>query len=101
MILDQLKEKHAVIGDVRGAGLFATIEFVADRKTREPMTPYGKSPSPNGFMSTLARALRQRRVHIASKWTQLFIAPLCIDEALLTEGLELISESIEEASKTL
>ena len=91
-----------MIGDVRGAGLFATIEFVADRKTREPMTPYGKSPSPNGFMSTLAQALRQRRVHIASKWTQLFIAPpLCIDEGLLTEGLELISESIEEASKTL
>ena len=35
--LTALMEKHAVIGDVRGAGLFCGAELVADRKTKEPM----------------------------------------------------------------
>ena len=34
--LQELKHKHVSIGDVRGCGLMLAIEFVADRKTREP-----------------------------------------------------------------
>ncbi len=34
--LQGLKEKHRVIGDVRGKGLFAGAELVADRTTKEP-----------------------------------------------------------------
>lgn len=35
--LEALKEKHAVVGDVRGKGLFQGAELVADRKTKEPV----------------------------------------------------------------
>ena len=35
--LQGLMEKHALIGDVRGKGLFAGAELVADRATREPV----------------------------------------------------------------
>lgn len=35
--LTSLMDKHAVIGDVRGKGLFCGAELVADRKTKEPM----------------------------------------------------------------
>ena len=35
--LNALMEKHKVIGDVRGKGLFCGAELVADRQTREPM----------------------------------------------------------------
>lgn len=35
--LNALMEKHTVIGDVRGKGLFCGAELVADRKTKEPM----------------------------------------------------------------
>ncbi len=34
--LAALKDKHRVIGDVRGAGLFCGAELVADRVTKEP-----------------------------------------------------------------
>jgi len=34
--LDKLKQKHKVIGDVRGKGLMLGIEMVTDRKTKEP-----------------------------------------------------------------
>ncbi|WP_413867196.1 aspartate aminotransferase family protein [Albidovulum sp.] len=35
--LRALMEKHRVVGDVRGKGLFCGAELVADRKTREPV----------------------------------------------------------------
>ena len=36
--LSALMEKHAVIGDVRGAGLFCGAELVADRDSKEPLS---------------------------------------------------------------
>ena len=96
--LRQLKKKFPIIGDVRGLGLFATIEFVKDRKTKEPMSAYGKPPQPGSFMPRLAAALRQRRVHAASKWTHLFLAPpLCVTAEEIDEALVLIGEAIAEA----
>jgi len=32
-----LKDKHAIVGDVRGKGLFCGLELVADRTTKEPL----------------------------------------------------------------
>jgi 4-aminobutyrate aminotransferase-like enzyme/Ser/Thr protein kinase RdoA (MazF antagonist)/murein DD-endopeptidase MepM/ murein hydrolase activator NlpD len=34
--LRKLQERHALVGDVRGSGLFLGIDFVLDRETREP-----------------------------------------------------------------
>ena len=91
-----------MIGDVRGLGLFATIEFVQDPVKKTPMSTYGRSPEKDSFMPRLAQALRKRKVHAASKWTHLFLAPpLCISETEMREGIELIKSAIEEASECL
>jgi adenosylmethionine-8-amino-7-oxononanoate aminotransferase len=37
--LNEIKAKHASVGDVRGLGLMCGVEFVKDKATREPFTP--------------------------------------------------------------
>ena len=39
----KLQDKHAVIGDVRGQGMFFAVEMVSDRQTREPATARTKA----------------------------------------------------------
>ena len=34
----KLKEKHSIIGDVRGHGMFIGVDLVKDRTTRDPHT---------------------------------------------------------------
>jgi len=49
-ILAELVDRHPSVGEVRSLGLFGVIEIVKNRKTREPMAPFGgSSPEMTAF----------------------------------------------------
>lgn len=43
-ILEDLKQKHPSVGDVRYIGLFSAVELVKNKATKEPLVPYGQDP---------------------------------------------------------
>jgi len=87
--LRTLQSRHAVIGDVRGGhGLFAVLELVRDRGTREPLAPWPQLPA--ALRSLLREALR-RGVSFAARGNLLLLAPpLVIRERELADALDLL-----------
>lgn len=93
--LQQLQSRHAVIGDVRGGhGLFAVVELVRDRATREPLAPWPQLPP--ALKRLLAEALR-RGVSFAARGNLLLLAPpLVIAETELADALALLDRLLGE-----
>ncbi len=92
-MLTDLGEQHPSVGDVRSIGLFGIIELVRDRKTKEPMAPYGGS-SPE--MNALRKYLLDHGVFVYTHWhTVLIIPPLIITEEQLAEGMAVLDKALE------
>jgi taurine--2-oxoglutarate transaminase len=94
--LQRLKQRHPAIGDVRAIGLFSLVELVKDRATREPLVPYNPKPSELGPMPQFNAFLREHGLFTFVRWNTFFVnPPLCITEAQLREGLEIIDRGLE------
>jgi taurine--2-oxoglutarate transaminase len=87
--LKQLQARHPVIGDVRGGhGLFAVIELVADRATREPLAPWPQSPL---ALKALVDAAMAEGVSFATRGNLVLLAPpLVIEERELADAIALL-----------
>jgi taurine--2-oxoglutarate transaminase len=68
--LRALADKHPMIGDVRGLGVFWALDLVTDRETREPVAP--------GVIGALKRELMARRVLPFAADNRIHVVPPCV-----------------------
>lgn len=68
--LEELADRHQAIGEVRGEGVFWAIEFVTDRKTREPL--------PAAAMGKLKAALVGRGLLPFVQDNRIHVVPPCV-----------------------
>jgi len=97
-LLDRLKEiqaRHPMIGDVRGGhGLFAVIELVRDKKSREPLSPWSEM---HPDLKQLLKKGLNAGVSFAARGNLILVAPpLVIEEKELAEALSLLDRLIGE-----
>jgi taurine--2-oxoglutarate transaminase len=94
--LEELKEKHPSVGDVRCIGMFSVIELVKDKETKEPLAPWNAKPHELGVMAKVPGAIRERGMFTFAKWNWIFVVPpLCITESELHDGLRIIDEVLD------
>jgi taurine---2-oxoglutarate transaminase len=93
--LRAMQQRHAVIGDVRGAGgLFAIVELVKDRGSRAPLAAWpAVHPSLNRFVA----AARARGVSFAVRGNLIILAPpLVIEEDEIERAFDIMDALLGE-----
>ncbi|MEO8744885.1 MAG: aminotransferase class III-fold pyridoxal phosphate-dependent enzyme [Candidatus Dormiibacterota bacterium] len=89
----KLQERHLCVGATRSIGLFGALELVRDRRTMEPLAPFnGTSPE----MKAIGQALLDAGLFTFVRWNTIMTnPPLCITEAQLDEGFEIMDSALE------
>lgn len=91
---NELKEKYECVGDVRGLGGMVGIEFVKDKKTKEP--------APELTSAVITECWKRGLlVEGAGTYNNVirFLAPLVITDEQLAAGLDIFEAAVEAASK--
>src|SRR5688572_17911654 len=68
-LLEELAAKHATVGAHRSIGLFGIVELVKDKKTREPLAPFGATSEE---MRRLGGYLREEGLYTFVRWHTFF-----------------------------
>jgi 4-aminobutyrate aminotransferase-like enzyme len=92
--LDQMKEKHALVGDVRGMGLMQALELVKDRKTKEPAA---------AETTRLQEACKRRGLLVGKGGlynnTVRIAPPMLIGEAEIDHACDVIDQALGEVAR--
>lgn len=97
-ILEEMKENHPCVGDVRYIGLFSAVELVKDKATKEALVPYGKDP--DGIMGKILGKLKERRFMTYTHENMILVAPpLIITEEQLKEEMLKLDEVLTIVDK--
>ena len=96
--LEEMKEKHPCVGDVRYIGLFSAVELVKDKATKEALVAYGKDPE--GIMAGIVGKLKAKKFTTYSHENMVIVAPpLIITEEQLLEELVKLDEVLTEVDE--
>ncbi|HEX8889043.1 MAG TPA: aminotransferase class III-fold pyridoxal phosphate-dependent enzyme [Pyrinomonadaceae bacterium] len=91
--LNDLAEKHPVVGEVRGTGLLQLIELVKNRETREPLSEFNKPLSEP--MLKAGKSLRDAGINAFTRWNMIFSTPpLTINDEQLQVGLDALDQAL-------
>jgi taurine--2-oxoglutarate transaminase len=90
--LRELAERHRVIGDVRGMGVFWALDLVIDRQSREPLAPYGGT---SAAMTELVAACTSAGLLPFTNFNRLHVVPPCtITDQEAKEGLAILDDAL-------
>jgi 4-aminobutyrate aminotransferase len=90
--LDEMKEDHPLIGDVRGKGLMVGVELVKDKATKEPAQKETKEVMMECFRNGLA--IVNCGVSVI-RW----MPPLIVTGDLVDSALEIFEKSLTKIEK--
>jgi taurine--2-oxoglutarate transaminase len=95
--LAEIAARHPCVGDVRGMGLFAALELVANRQTRRPLAPWPKIAAP---LKRLFNAAKARGVIFGERGNLIILAPpLIVEQIDLDWGLRVLDELLAIADE--
>jgi len=106
LLLKKLKETldNGIVGDIRGKGLFIGVEFVKDRKTKEPLDREKK------FADTFGDLAFEKGLHILTGFGNvdgvsgdhiLIAPPFIISEKEMDELVAILKETLSELERSL
>ena len=91
--LRELVDRHPIIGEVRGLGVFWAVELVLDRKTKEPLVPYGAPVS--GALAELNGECKKRGLLPFVAGNRVHMVPPCnVTETEAKEGIAILDEAL-------
>ena len=94
--LRTIAARHPSVGDVRGKGLFAGIELVKDRGTKEMLEQWNR-PSVK-LQTAIKNTLMSRDVYTLNRWNMIFAAPpLTVTDDELRIGVAAIDTALDVA----
>ena len=95
--LRALAEKHPVIGEVRGVGVFWALDLVKDRATREPLAPYGGTSE---AMSLLVSECKKNGLMPFSNFNRVHVVPPCnVTAEEVAEGVAIMDKAFTAIGK--
>ena len=96
--LRTIAARHPSVGDVRGKGLFAGIELVKDRGTKEMLERWN---GPSAKLQTAVKnVLFAHDVYVMNRWNMLFVAPpLTVSEDEIRIGVAAIDAALDVADR--
>jgi taurine--2-oxoglutarate transaminase len=98
-LLQALARRHPTVGAHRNLGLFGIVELVRDQKTKTPLAPFGGT-SPE--MKRLSALFRELGLYTFTRWHNFFTnPPLCITEAELDDGFEIIDTALTRLEESM